>query len=115
MLLAIDDPLVILGRWRRWRAERPQNPVRNRRPSHGSGRAAAPARAWSALRILFVIDDPLMVFGASWRWRVERPPNSVRNRGHSRGFRRLTALARGASSQVPLNRSTSLELESTFS
>ena len=41
ILLAIDDPLTVLGGWRRWRVERPRN---NGWSSRGFGRAAAPAR-----------------------------------------------------------------------
>ena len=59
ILFVIDELPVVLGGWRCWRVERPQNSVLNRRFSCGFGRV-----------------DPLVVR----RWHLERPRNSVRNR-----------------------------------
>ena len=98
ILFGIDAPLVILGGWRRWRMERPQNSLRSLQSSTlslflvGGG-----ASAWSVLIILVGIEDPLVILGVWERWRVERPQNSFRSRQPSRGFRRVPALASGAS------------------
>ena len=109
VLLAIDDPLVVFGPSRRWRVERPQNSVGDRRPSRGCRPLAAlalgassefcsrstthswfsapcGAGAWSVFRILLAIDDPLVVFSPSRRRRVKRPQNSARDRRLSRCF-----------------------------
>ena len=82
---------MVLGGRQRWRAERLQNSVRNRRPFRGFRRTAALARR--ASRILSVIDDLFVVLGGWRRWRVERPQNSVRNRRPFRGFGRVAMLA----------------------
>ena len=109
VLLAIDDLLVVFGPSRRWRVERPQNSVGDRRPFGGFRPLAALARgassefcspsttvssfsapcgagAWSVFRILLAIGDPLVVFGPSRRRRVKRPQNSFRDRRLSRCF-----------------------------
>ena len=92
ILFGIDILLVVLGGWRRWHSECPENSVLNGRPSRGFERvrrwraeqevcsesttfswfwAGGGAGAWTVLRILFGIDDLLMVLGGWWRWRVE--------------------------------------------
>ena len=48
ILFVIDDPGVVLGGRRRWRVERLQNSVRNRRPFPGFERTAALARGASS-------------------------------------------------------------------
>ena len=47
ILFGMDNPLVILGGWRRWRVERLQNYLRSRRPSRGFRLVAALASAAS--------------------------------------------------------------------
>ena len=72
---------------------RPENSVRNRRPSRGF-RWVAVARGRSEF-----CSCSTTIWGFRQAAGVERPQNSVRNRRPSRGFRRAAALARGASSE----------------
>ena len=88
ILFGIADPLVMLGGWRRWRVERPQNSLRSLQSSTLSLFVVdGGAGAWSVLAILFGIDDLLVILG-DWCWRAECPQNSFRSRRPCRGFRR---------------------------
>ena len=77
----IDDPLAVLGGWRRWRVEHPENSVCNRRPSrcfrlksfnsHGDRRRlVAKRRTVITFGLLWVLDFEKMStvteIGGSW-------------------------------------------------